>query len=130
MPALLPTGPTVARVEDLARTLFSRGSSAQTPEAKVFMALLVEAAEPPSPAAVQRELAGCDPQRAGKGTPTGTPPAAHLSVDKACREGRGAGEGTHRYRSGGDPTSKLPAENRVCEGNGEEAHRQGGETHW
>lgn len=48
-------GHIVLRVEDLGsgRTLFSRGSSAQNLEARIFMALLVEPSEHPCPAALQ-----------------------------------------------------------------------------
>lgn len=49
-------------------------------------------------------------------------------MDKVCQEARtGAGERTDKDRSGGDPTSKLPAEKWACEGNGEGVLQEGGE---
>lgn len=53
--------------------------------------------------------------------------AGDLRVDKVCRERRGTGDGTHKDRSGGDAISKLPAEERACEGNGEGAHPERGQ---
>lgn len=104
---LCPTDHTVAGVEDLTRTLLSRGSSAQTLEAKVFKAPLVETADPPSGAAVQRELAAHDPQCTRRVTPTCMSPRPQETSGWTRCAGNEEGQEMGHTRTGLEETQYL-----------------------
>lgn len=86
------------------------GPLLRLPEAKVYMASLVEAADPPSPATMQ---VVCDPQRARKGTPTSMPPRPQETSEwTRCARRLGQVQERGQTRTGLEETQHLSYQQR------------------